>query len=150
MLPIQRTARADEDLIAIWMHIAEGNPGAADRVLDAIAQRWEQLARHPQSGLARDDIAPGLRHLIIGQYMTLYRISGDGIEIIRVIHGRRRIDRDVAGWRSAEDQGAITEGLTDPLRQPRGEPLFRAPRFFTKIGGPVRVQRIVNLHDAAG
>jgi len=97
VLPILRTARSDEDLIAIWMHIAEDNPGAADRVLDAIAQRWEQLARHPQSGMARDDITPGLRHLITGQYMTLYRIQDQGIEILRVIHGRRRIDRDVAG-----------------------------------------------------
>jgi len=97
VLLIFRTARADEDLIAIWMHIAANNPGSADRVLDAITQRWEQLAQHPQSGLARDDIAPGIRHLITGQYMTLYRISEEGIEIIRVIHGRRRVDRDVVG-----------------------------------------------------
>jgi toxin ParE1/3/4 len=97
VLPVLRTARSDEDLIAIWMHIAEDTPGAADRVLDAIAQRWEQLARHPQSGMARDDIAPGLRHLITGQYMMLYRIQDEGIEILRVIHGRRKTDRDVAG-----------------------------------------------------
>jgi toxin ParE1/3/4 len=97
VLPILRTARCDEDLIAIWIHVAQENPGAADRVLDAIAQRWEQLARHPLSGMARDDIAPGLRHLITGQYMVLYRIQDEGIEILRVIHGRRKIDRDVAG-----------------------------------------------------
>jgi toxin ParE1/3/4 len=95
--PILRTARSDEDLIATWMHKAQENRGAAERILDAIAQRWGQLARHPQSGMARDDIAPGLRHLITGQYMTLYRIQDEGIEILRVIHGRRKIDRDVAG-----------------------------------------------------
>lgn len=94
MLQIIRTARADEDLIDIWTSIAADNPSAADRVLDAVERRWQQLARHPHSGMAREDIAVGLRHLIAGQYLTLYRITGDGIEIIRVIHGRRRIDRE--------------------------------------------------------
>jgi toxin ParE1/3/4 len=95
MLPIIRTDRADEDLIDIWTYIAEENPNAADRVLDAIEGRWLQLARHPYSGMARDDIAPGIRHLVAGQYLTLYRIHRESIEIIRVLHGRRKIDRDM-------------------------------------------------------
>jgi toxin ParE1/3/4 len=95
VLPIIRTASADEDLIDIWTNIAANNPSAADLVLDAIERRWQQLAQHPYSGMAREDIAAGIRHLIAGQYLTLYRITGDGIEIIRVIHSRRKIDRDV-------------------------------------------------------
>jgi toxin ParE1/3/4 len=94
--PIIRTARADDGLIDIWTTIAADNPGAADRVLDAIGRRWQQLAQHPRSGLAREDIAPGIRHLIVGQYLTLYRIGGEGIEIVRVLHGRRRMHLDVA------------------------------------------------------
>jgi toxin ParE1/3/4 len=89
--PIIRSERVDEDLIAIWLAIAVDNPTAADRVLDAIERRWQQLEQHPFSGIARDDIAPGIRHLVVGQYLTLYRITGDGIEIIRVLHGRRKI-----------------------------------------------------------
>jgi len=91
VLPVIRTARADEDLIDIWTYIAAENPDAADRVLDAIETRWLQLARHPYSGMARDDIAPGIRHLVVGQYLTLYRMTDEGIEIIRVLHGRRKI-----------------------------------------------------------
>ena len=94
LLTIIRTNSADEDLIEIWTHIAAENPAAADRVLDAIEARWQQLAQHPYSGVARDDITPGIRHLIAGEYLSLYRIEGDRIEIIRVIHGRRKIDRD--------------------------------------------------------
>lgn len=101
MLPIIRTARADEDLIDIWMNIAADNPSAADRVLDAIERRWQQLAQHPHSGMAREDIVPGIRHLIVGQYLTLYRISGGGIEIVRVIHGRRQITEPAMGTASA-------------------------------------------------
>ncbi|MGO7119489.1 type II toxin-antitoxin system RelE/ParE family toxin [Rhizobium leguminosarum] len=91
MLPVIRTNRADEDLIEIWSYIAIGNISAADCVLDAIEARWDNLARHPYSGVARDDIAPGIRHLISGEYLTLYRLGGSAIEIVRVLHGRRKI-----------------------------------------------------------
>ena len=94
MLSIVRTDRADEDLIAIWLNIAGDNPAAADRVLDAIERRWQQIAQYPHSGIARDDIAPGIRHLIAGQYLTLYRVTDEAIEIIRVLHGRQRISRE--------------------------------------------------------
>jgi toxin ParE1/3/4 len=93
VLPIIRSARADEDLIDIWVYIAAENPDAADRVLDAIEERWLQLARHPYSGKARDDIAQGIRHLATGQYLTFYRVTGKNIEIIRVLHRRRKIER---------------------------------------------------------
>ncbi len=92
VLAIVRSNRADEDLIEIWLEIAKDSPVAADRVLDAIELRWQQLARYPYSGMARDDIAEGIRHLVIGGYLTLYRIVGNGIEIVRVLHGRRKMD----------------------------------------------------------
>jgi len=91
VLQIVRTDRADEDLIAIWLNIAADNPLAADRVLDAIERRWRQIAQYPYSGIARDDIGAGIRHLIVGQYLTLYRVTDEAIEIIRVLHGRRKI-----------------------------------------------------------
>ncbi|TGV76033.1 type II toxin-antitoxin system RelE/ParE family toxin, partial [Mesorhizobium sp. M00.F.Ca.ET.158.01.1.1] len=34
LLTIQRSARAEEDLVAIWLHIARDNEVAADRLLD--------------------------------------------------------------------------------------------------------------------
>jgi len=46
------------------------------------------------SGAPRDDVAPGIRHLIVGEYLILYRAREDAIEIVRVLHGRRRIDAD--------------------------------------------------------
>jgi len=94
-LPIIRTDRADEDLIDIWASIAADNPTAADRVLDAIEARWQQLAHHPYSGMARNDIAPNIRHLVVGQYLTLYRVSDECVEVVRVLHGRRKINRDM-------------------------------------------------------
>ena len=95
MLPIKRTSRADEDLISIWLEIAKNSPVAADRIHDAIESRWLQLAFHPFSGFARDDIAPGVRHLVVRNYLTLYCLADDHIDIIRMLHGRRKITRKI-------------------------------------------------------
>jgi plasmid stabilization system protein ParE len=54
---------------------------------------WRQIAEYPYSGIAREDIAPGIRRLVVGQYLTLYRVTGEAIEIIRVLYGRQRISR---------------------------------------------------------
>lgn len=88
--------RAEEDLLDIWLSIALHNEAAADRLLDQIKEHWYLLADHPHAGPARDDIAPGVRHLVIGEYLTLYRIVDGVVEILRVLHGRRHIaDTDI-------------------------------------------------------
>jgi toxin ParE1/3/4 len=83
------TRAAREDLIDIWTHIARDDPAAADRVLDRLDEVAAQLGDNPQMGPARDDIRPGLRYLVSGSYLLLYRIDGDDIEIVRAVHGRR-------------------------------------------------------------
>ena len=92
MPAVFRTAQADDDLIFLWLHIAKDDPAAAERVQDALERRWQQLADFPYSGIARDDIAPSIRHLVAGSYLTLYRILNDAILIVRILHGRRRIE----------------------------------------------------------
>lgn len=94
MLPIVRTSHAEEDLIAIWQYVARDSEAAADRLLDRIENRWQQLAIYPSSGPLRDDIAPGLCHLVVGEYLTFYRVGDDAIEILRVLDGRRKIVAD--------------------------------------------------------
>jgi len=82
------------DVEGISDYIAEHSPKAAMRIVDALERRWTLLSLHPFSGAPRDDIAPGIRHLIVGEYLTLYRVGEDAIEIVRVLHGRRSIDTD--------------------------------------------------------
>ncbi len=88
---IQRTVQAEEDLIELWIYIAQDNPPAADRLLDTIEQRFQALAANPLMGRLRPDIAPELRYFIVGRYLILYRTVENGIQIIRVIHGARDI-----------------------------------------------------------
>jgi toxin ParE1/3/4 len=83
------TQAAREDLIEIWTHIARDDPAAADRVLDRLDEVAAHLADNPRMVPARDDIRPGLRYLVSGSYLLLYRIDGYDIEIVRAVHGRR-------------------------------------------------------------
>ncbi len=83
------TRQAREDLIDIWLHIAADDPGAADRVLDRLEMAAMNLIENPRMGPARDDIRQGLRYLVSDTYLILYRIVKDGVEVVRVVHGRR-------------------------------------------------------------
>ncbi|MBL0933896.1 MAG: type II toxin-antitoxin system RelE/ParE family toxin [Rhizobiaceae bacterium] len=86
-----RTPAAERDLIDIWTYIATDNPDAADRLLDAIGDRIAQLLDHPKLGRLRPDIAADARFLPIGNYVVLYRLDGQTIEIVRVVHGARDV-----------------------------------------------------------
>ncbi|UVK48011.1 type II toxin-antitoxin system RelE/ParE family toxin [Mesorhizobium sp. AR07] len=86
--------QAEVDLEDIGDYIAGHDPRAAVRLVDALERRWDLLTLHPFSGAPRDDIAPGIRHLVVGDYLTLYRVGNDVIEIIRVLHGKRNIEAD--------------------------------------------------------
>jgi toxin ParE1/3/4 len=89
MPAITLSNQARQDLIAIWEYIADDSPVAADRLLDTLEARIERLADHPFLGPARPDIAPDLRYLISGNYLILYRVLGEVVEIVRVLHGAR-------------------------------------------------------------
>jgi toxin ParE1/3/4 len=90
---IRRTAKAEDDLVDIWIYIAHENPDAADRLLEEIDRKFVLLAENPRLGRARPDIAPEFRHWPTGNYLILYRLLPDGIEVVRVVHGARRLDR---------------------------------------------------------
>ena len=88
---IVRSPAAETDLIEIWLNIAKDNPLAADRFLDAIAERILQLATFPESGPSRPDIGTEVRALTIGNYLVLYRLAEQRIEIVRIVHGARDV-----------------------------------------------------------
>jgi toxin ParE1/3/4 len=89
---IRRTAQAEEDLIDFWLYIAQDNPGAADRLLDEIEDKFSLLAANPKLGPARPDIAEDCRYFPVGRYLILYRLIADGIEVVRVVQGSRRLE----------------------------------------------------------
>ena len=89
---VRRTARAEDDLVDIWLYVAQDNPDAADRVLEDLDRRCALLAGNPHMGRARPDIAQDVRCFPVGKYLILYRLLPDGIDVVRVVHGARQID----------------------------------------------------------
>ena len=79
---------AIEDLDNILTHIAQDNPSAAIRVVDAIeAFCFESLAENRHIGASRDDIIPGLRIFPVGAYLICHFVTNDHVEIARIVHG---------------------------------------------------------------
>jgi len=50
------------------------------------------LAEHPRRGQAHPDIAPDARMLVVGDCLVFYRIQGLDVEVVRVVHGARRLE----------------------------------------------------------
>ena len=71
---------------------ASGSTDIADRLIDAITNRFFLLATHPNLGRARDeDLRPGLRSFPVGEYIIIYRIESQDVVILRVLRGSRNI-----------------------------------------------------------
>ncbi len=98
MLELIISPEADEDLIEIWVYVAgDRGPETADKLLDAFREKFELLLSTPEMGRARDELAPYLRSIPQGNYMIFYRPILDSVEIIRVLHGARDIERLFSG-----------------------------------------------------
>jgi toxin ParE1/3/4 len=83
--------RAEADPVDIWRYIAQDSPANADRMLDRINDTMNRLAAVPFMGQARVDLAPGLRMFPVGSYLIFFRPIESGLEVIRVLHGKRNI-----------------------------------------------------------
>jgi toxin ParE1/3/4 len=86
--------QAQADLSTIWNYIVKesGNVAAADGVVDAIAERFYLLSQYPRMGRLRDDLRPGLRSFAVGEYVIVYTIEDENVEILYVFHGRQDIE----------------------------------------------------------
>ncbi len=84
------TEAALHDLAALRAYIARDNPATADRQVNIIVEAAFGLAQFPQSG--RAGRRAGTRELIVGRtpYLVPYRVRGETIDILRVLHGRQR------------------------------------------------------------
>jgi toxin ParE1/3/4 len=88
-----RTRLAKADLLDIWRHGAEDDISAADRLLDEIDERCRNHDLYPESGRARPELAESLRSSPVGRYIIFYWPVEGGIEVVRVLHGSRDVDR---------------------------------------------------------
>lgn len=91
---LRKTPQADRDLDSIWDFIASGSVRAAEKLIDRIGEIFEMLVDNPLAGRERRELRADLRSFPVGNYVIFYIPLPDGVEIIRVMHGRQDIDAD--------------------------------------------------------
>ena len=84
----------ETELDEIWYYTAResGSVQTANRLIDSITERFFLLAGFPYAGRVRNDLRPGLRSFPVGDYVIFYRIAGEDVHILHVVHGRRDIE----------------------------------------------------------
>jgi toxin ParE1/3/4 len=84
---ISKEALADLD--AIWLYTAEKwSLTQADRYYFMIIDEIDFISRNVQSGKSMEYLRKGYRASKVKSHLIFYRISTDGIEIIRILHER--------------------------------------------------------------
>ncbi len=84
------TARALRDLAALRAYISQDNLPAAERQVELVLAAVPGLARFPDIG--RPGRRSGTQELVVGRtpYLVPYRVRGELVEVLRVLHGRER------------------------------------------------------------
>jgi toxin ParE1/3/4 len=92
MARFKLTPLSRSDLQEIHDFIAADNPQAATHYLRILKEKCQQLANVPGLGVPREEYC-GLYKFPVGHYLIFYRPSAEGIEVIRILHGARDLQR---------------------------------------------------------
>ncbi len=86
------TDRAVNDLHAIHDYIARTSPEYAQRMIDRLTRRSEQIGVFPYSGrtVPEFEIEP-VREVLEGSYRIIYGIRADRVDVLAIIHSSRQI-----------------------------------------------------------
>ena len=86
---------AVERVSEIAEYIAEDNPSAAERWVDAVFKRVEELKALPERGRVVPEIDnKAVRELIYGNYRIIYRLAGKRLSVLAVRHGKQLLPLD--------------------------------------------------------
>lgn len=88
---VRWTKPAARDLTQICDYIEEkGSAATARRVALSIYESVAGLAKFPEQG--RTGKKPGTRELILSglPYLAVYRLRGEAVEVLRILHGARK------------------------------------------------------------
>ena len=92
------TAAAELDTAAIWDYIAQDNPDAATAFILHLEEQIGTLERYPKRCplvTENEVLGTAYRHLLFGNYRTIFKIVGARVIILRIIHGARLLDTEI-------------------------------------------------------
>ena len=79
--------RAEADLQGIAAYIARNNPARAVTFVQELRGHCRGLVAFPESRRLRPELGEGVRLSVFGNYVVLYVVHKDVLEIRRVVHG---------------------------------------------------------------
>lgn len=82
---------ASQDLNEIADYFAQNSLEAGEQFFREFNRKCQQLITFPNSGKSYAEIRSDLRGLPLEGYIIFYRLLDDGIEILRVVSGRRNL-----------------------------------------------------------
>lgn len=89
------TDTAQRHLEAIHRYIAEDSPVYAQRTVDRLTRRSQQVAEFPLSGRMVPEYQKSqVREVIEAPYRIIYYIKPDQIDVLAVIHGAQDVLRE--------------------------------------------------------
>ena len=104
-MKVHWTATADGHLEAIHAYIAQDSPEYAQRMVDRLTRRSQQIADFPLSGRRVPEYEMDqIREMIEGPYRIIYHIMADQIDILAVLHGARDILRQDAEAEQSDER----------------------------------------------
>ena len=81
---------AEADLLGAWLQVADDRGvDAADAYLEKIRDLCELIMSQPEMGVARDDVANGVRTFPVDSYVIYYEDAPSSLRILRVWHSSR-------------------------------------------------------------
>ena len=87
------TSEAEADLEAIGDYIAKDNPDRAISFVEEIVARCLQLAQTPHAYAIVPRFAHlGIRKRTFGNYLILYRVLDDQVEVLHIVNAARDYD----------------------------------------------------------
>ncbi len=83
---------AEADLADIWIQgAAEWGMSQAERYADGLFALFDLLAVYPEMAREREEFTPSVRIHPSGSHLVIYRLAGQGIEIIRILHAHQNL-----------------------------------------------------------
>ncbi len=93
MAEVEWSITAQNDLNEIIDYIAQDSLEFALSFYDQVKEKLINLTEFPKIGRKVPELDdPNIRELILRNYRLIYRIQGEKIQIVRLIHGSRILD----------------------------------------------------------
>lgn len=94
MYEVVKSPLAKDDLKGIWHY--SFNKWGEDKAAEYLRQlnvRMQGLGKNPEIGRSREYIRQGYRSIQVNRHIVFYRLQGQEIDIIRVLHERMNAEK---------------------------------------------------------